>query len=142
VLEINVQAVTCDETETEGPATPRVRVLGLLLGLHFFLDGQELQLDGSGEAGVAPGLHTWAVKDGEGTTLFSGEVTTAPCAQAETPTPTVVNETPTPRITPPPTDAGMSDGSSGSSGLPLVLMALAGIVAAAVVLTPRRRHHR
>ena len=59
------------------------------------------------------------------------------------PTPTVVNETPDPRITPPSTDAGMSGGSSGQNGLPVVLMAIAGVLAAAVVLTPRRqRSHR
>jgi hypothetical protein len=58
-----------------------------------------------------------------------------------TPTPTVVVATPTPKITPPPTDTSVSGGSS-SNGLPIVFIALAGILASALILTPRKRPNR
>ena len=40
-------------------------------------------------------------------------------------------ETGTPRVTPPSTDAGIGGGSTDRNGLPIVLVALAGILAAA-----------
>jgi hypothetical protein len=56
------------------------------------------------------------------------------------PTGTTVPATGTPRITPPATDSGVSDGgSSTTGGLPIVLVALAGVLATSLVLAPRRR---
>jgi hypothetical protein len=65
-------------------------------------------------------------------------------AQAPTPTPTsaptgtVEAATGTPKVTPPSTDAGVGGGSSSTGGLPIVLIALAGILATSVILLPRR----
>ena len=116
-------------------------MLGLLIGLHFFLDNVELQLDVNGEVAVTPGLHNWAVKDGE-TTVASGQLEVDACTTASTPTPTVVSETPTPAITPPSTDTGFGSDSNGHNGLPLVLVALAGVIATALILSPRRKSNR
>ncbi len=63
------------------------------------------------------------------------EVTPTPTVA---PTPTVVAETPTPGITPPPTDTAASNGSSGSSSGPVLLL-LGALTAAGAVLTPARR---
>jgi outer membrane biosynthesis protein TonB len=64
----------------------------------------------------------------------------------ETPTPTpsgpIVDETGTPRITPPSTDAGVTGSPNGSGGLPIVLVALAGILLTSLALTPRRKAKR
>jgi hypothetical protein len=67
--------------------------------------------------------------------------TPAPTDNA-TPTPapsgTVEAETGTPRVTPPSTDAGIGGGPNGTGGLPIVLIALAGILATSLALLPRR----
>ena len=142
MLEINATAVTCDEQD-EGPTTPRIRVLGLLVGLHFFLDNNEVALDVNGEVAVTPGLHNWAVKDGEGDDARRpAQLEVDACTTASTPTPTVVSETPTPAITPPSTDTGFGSDSNGHNGLPLVLVALAGVIATALILSPRRKSNR
>ena len=109
----------------------------------MFIDDQEVALDDTDDVVVAPGLHTVVVRDAEGNAIFSGELTVAPCAQEVTPTPTatVVPNTPTPRITPPPTDTAVTGGST-TNGLPIVFLALAGILATALILTPRKRHNR
>ncbi len=71
------------------------------------------------------------------------EVTPTPTvAPTPTPTPTVVAATPTPKITPPPTDTSVNGGSTGSNGLPVVFLALAGILASALILAPRKRTNR
>jgi hypothetical protein len=79
----SVLAVQC----TSPTDAPRLRVLGLLAGLHLFIDGTEVQLDVNSEVVVSAGTHAWSVKDGEGTVLFSGEITLSPCPTSSTPTP-------------------------------------------------------
>jgi hypothetical protein len=74
------------------------------------------------------------------------EVTPTPTV-APTPTPapsgTVEAETGTPRITPPSTDSGVGNGGpNGTGGLPIVLVALAGLLVTSLALTPRRRTNR
>jgi hypothetical protein len=69
-------------------------------------------------------------------------VPTATPVVTPTPTPsgTIVVATGTPRITPPPTDSDVGDGdSSTTGGLPIILVALAGVLATSLILTPRRR---
>ncbi len=56
-----------------------------------------------------------------------------------TPSSSVEGETGKPRVTPPPTDGLGATGSSSPVGLPLVLAAVAGLLAVAVIATPRRR---
>ncbi len=75
------------------------------------------------------------------------EVTPTPTATPEPevtptatarPTPTIVPATP--NVTPPATDSGVGqDGSSTTGGLPIVLVALAGVLATSLILAPRRR---
>ena len=106
--------------------------------------GSPLRFDGA--EGTAPMHGSYEDRPGAEDPVLASlddeayELQVEACTTAETPTPTVVNETP--RITPPSTDSGMSNGSSGQNGLPVVLMAIAGILAAAVVLTPRRQRSR
>ena len=59
-----------------------------------------------------------------------------------TPTGSVEAETGTPRVTPPSTDASIGGGSNGNGGLPIVLVAIAGILAASLALLPRRRTNK
>ena len=125
---------------TDGHTT-RIRVVGFILGLHLFLNGNELALDATGEAAVAAGTYAFSIRNGDGDVLKAGDITVAPCTQGE-PTPTVVSETPTPAITPPSTDAGIDSGSNGPNGLPLVLVALAGVIATALILSPKRKPNR
>jgi hypothetical protein len=78
----------------------------------------------------------------EPTTTPTVEPTTTPTA-TPAPSGTVEAETGTPRITPPSTDSGVSNGSpNGTGGLPIVLVALAGLLVASLALTPRRRTNR
>ena len=72
------------------------------------------------------------------------EVTPTPTvAPTPTPTGTGVAETGTPRVTPPSTDATVGEGgSNGTGGLPIVLVAIAGILAASLALLPRRRTNK
>jgi hypothetical protein len=69
------------------------------------------------------------------------EVTPTPVVtQTPTPTGTTAPATGTPRITPPATDSGLDNsGSSTTGGLPIILVALAGVVVTTLVLMPRRR---
>jgi len=74
------------------------------------------------------------------------EVTPTPTASLPevTPTPTakpsssVDAETGTPEVTPPSTDSIGNSGSSTPGGLPIVLAVIAGLLAAALIVTPRR----
>lgn len=55
-----------------------------------------------------------------------------------TPTGTVVPATGTPKVTPPATDSGVSGNSSSGGGLPVVLVALAGVLVTSLILAPRK----
>ncbi len=65
-----------------------------------------------------------------------------PCTQASSRPRRSSSETPTPAITPPSTDTGFGSDSNGHNGLPLVLVALAGVIATALILSPRRKSNR
>jgi hypothetical protein len=71
-------------------------------------------------------------------TVEPEETPTPTMAPTPTPTGTVVAETGTPRVTPPSTDSGVSGGSSTGGGLPIVLVALAGVLVSSLILAPRR----
>ena len=69
------------------------------------------------------------------------EDTSSPSASASassTPTSSIEGVTGTPKVTPPSTDSLGNSGSSTPSGLPIVLAVVAGLLAAALVVTPRR----
>ena len=138
----------------------------VIIGLHLFLDNQEVALDVNGEAAVAPGTYAFSIRDNANVELASGDITVAPCTQAEpTPTPTPTPEgtptptpTPTPGTTPtptptpedsvggdtatptlPPTDTVAGTTSSPTSdGWRVMLVVLAEILATVLVLTPKR----
>ena len=125
---------------------PRIHIIGLILGLHLLLDGNEVQVDANGDVVVAPGVHHWAVIDAQDEEVASGDVTVDACTTSEptpTPTPTatptggVGGETFTPTNTPPPTDALDSTGNTpGGDSWRLVFLAMAGVLAAVLLLTP------
>jgi hypothetical protein len=66
--------------------TPRIRILGLLVGMHFLLDGNEVVPDANGDVSVQPGTHNWSVLDGE-EEIAAGQVIVAACPTSSTPTP-------------------------------------------------------
>jgi hypothetical protein len=116
-------------------------VIGFILGIHLFLNNNEVALDATGQATVAAGTYAFSIRNSVGDVLKAGDITVAPCTQGE-PTPTVVSETPIPVLTPPSTDTGIDSGSHGTNGLPLVLVALAGVIATTLILSPRRKPNR
>src|SRR4051794_22924926 len=146
--EVSLQSVPCT-----GDQSPRIRIIGFILGLHVFVNGVDRTADLSGDDVAVPaGTYHVEVRDSEGHELLDiAEFVVAPCTQAEptptptvapTPTPTVVAATPTPKVTPPPTDTSLNGGSNGSNSLPIVFLALAGILATTLILTPRKRRNR
>jgi hypothetical protein len=67
------------------------------------------------------------------------EVTPTPTvAPTATPTGTAVPSTGKPQVTPPSTDSGVSGNSSSGGGLPIVLVALAGVLVSSLILAPRK----
>ncbi len=81
--EISLFLVPCEPGQQ---TAPRIRVVALvLLGLHLFLDGQEIALDGNGEAAVAAGTYDWSVENDDEVELASGEITVAPCTTSTSP---------------------------------------------------------
>ena len=72
-------------------------------------------------------------------TVPSEQPSTQPSSQ---PSGSVLGATGTPQITPPPTDALSGQGGSTGSSLPLVLLAVAGLAASLIVLTPAKARKR
>lgn len=94
---VTLEVIPC-ETNNE---LRRVRFVGQLLGLTFFLNGQEVVPDANGEVQVAPGHYHWEVFRGI-QRIAEGEVDVGICGIITTPTPTS-SPTPTPGMTPTPT---------------------------------------
>lgn len=91
---INLEVLPCEP----GQNVRRVRFIGQLLGLTFFLNGQQVVPDANGDVTVAPGHYHWEVFR-NGQLIASGDVDVNPCGVIMTPTPTPPPMTPTP--TPP-----------------------------------------
>jgi hypothetical protein len=82
--EISVFAVPCTGTND----SPRIRVLGLVLGWHLLINGAEVQVDVNGNVTVQAGLLHWSVRNAAQVELASGDVDVQACATSATPTPT------------------------------------------------------
>jgi hypothetical protein len=118
-------------------------------GLKYVIVTDRPELLESFSDDVAGGVlnlsHTCYGPEPEVTPTPEPEVTPTPEPEV-TPTPaptgTVEAVTGTPRVTPPSTDATIGGGSTGTGGLPIVLVAIGGILAASLALLPRRRTNR
>lgn len=87
--------ITLEVLPCEHPGdTPRVRFVGDLTRLTFFLNGQEVFPDANGIVPVAPGHYHWEVFRAI-QRIAEGDVDVIDCAVGQTPTPT-------PTLTPPP----------------------------------------
>jgi hypothetical protein len=89
MMTITLEIVPCHP----GQLLPRVRFVGQLTGLTFFLNGQQVYPDANGEVEVQPGQYHWEVFD-NGELIASGDVTVIDCA--------IGTPTPSPSPTPPP----------------------------------------
>ncbi len=68
--------------------TPRIRILGLILGLQLVLNGQPVDpedIDGDGFVDVPVGLLTWSVLDEEDEEIASGELLVQACPTSSSP---------------------------------------------------------
>jgi hypothetical protein len=81
--EISVLSAPCEGVND----TPRIRILGLILGLHLLLDGNEVVPDADGFVDVQPGAHSWSVVDENEEEVASGQLTVEACPTSSTPTP-------------------------------------------------------
>jgi len=80
---INLEVVPCEP----GSNITRVRFIGQLLGLTFFLNGQQVVPDANGIVQIPPGHYHWEVfRNGE--LIASGDVDVGPCGLIITPSPT------------------------------------------------------
>jgi hypothetical protein len=80
---ISVFAVPC----TGANDTPRIRVLGLVLGWHLLINGAEVRADVNGAVPVQAGLLHWAVRNAAQVELASGDLDVQACTTT-TPTST------------------------------------------------------
>jgi hypothetical protein len=81
--EISLNSAPCEGVND----TPRIRILGLILGLHLLLDGNEVVPDADGFVDVTPGPHNWSVVDANDEEVASGQLTVEACPTSSTPTP-------------------------------------------------------
>ena len=95
--QFSVEVLGCEP----GQNVRRVRFIGQLFGLTFFLNGEMVVPDANGIVTVQPGQYHWEIfRNGE--LIAEGQVEVGPCGLILTPTPTTT-PTPTPGITPSPT---------------------------------------
>jgi len=102
--QISLFAIPCEP----GQNVTRVQFIGQLLGLTFFLNGQQVVPDENGIVIIPPGHYHWEVFR-NGVLIASGEVDVDECGIVRTPTPTqtpTATPTSTPTGTPTETPTG------------------------------------
>ena len=85
---------------------PRIRIVGLAIGLHLFLNNVEVQVDVNGDVAVAPGTYHWKVRNEAQVELASGDVFVEACTTA----------TATPTATPPEGSVLPTEGTQAPTG--------------------------